>query len=216
MTHTLINRQYIKYGLYELKQGTKRIASARWLIPASIVGLSILIMLIGDAGKELLRYDRVWVGQGEFCRLISGHFAHLTWPHLALNSAGLMLVWYLVGPNLKVHSWLFVILITIATMDAAFWLMNPHLYWYLGMSGLLHGILLAGIVTRLPALDLESSILLLLLVAKISYEQFGGSVPGSEAVSRGPVIVDAHLYGALGGVLGALLEKFRAWSRRAI
>jgi hypothetical protein len=72
------------------------------------------------------------------------------------------------------------------------------------------------IVTRLPALNLELSILLLLLVAKISYEQFGGSVPGSEAASGGPVIVDAHLYGALGGILGALLEKFRAWSRRAI
>ena len=76
--------------------------------------------------------------------------------------------------------------------------------------------LLAGIITRLPALNLELSILLLLLVAKISYEQFGGSVPGSEAASGGPVIVDAHLYGALGGILGALLEKFRAWSRRAI
>jgi|TARA_B110000858_G_scaffold84392_1_gene97609 rhomboid family GlyGly-CTERM serine protease len=202
--------------LCELKQDAKRMASAKWLIPASIVGLSILIMLIGDAGKELLRYDRAWIGQGEFWRLISGHFAHLTWSHLALNSAGLILVWYLVGPNLKVHSWLFVILITIVTMDTAFWLMNPHLYWYLGMSGLLHGMLLAGIVTRLPALNLELSILLLLLVAKISYEQFGGSVPGSEAASGGPVIVDAHLYGALGGILGALLEKFRAWSRRAI
>ncbi len=196
--------------LCELKQDAKRVASAKWLMPASIVGLSILVMLIGDAGEELLRYDRVWIGQGEFWRLISGHFVHLAWSHLALNSAGLILVWYLVGSNLKTHSWLFVILVTIATMDAAFWLMNPHLYWYVGMSGLLHGMLLAGIIIRLPALDFESGVLLLLLIAKISYEQFGGSVPGSEATSGGPIIVDAHLYGALGGALGALLEKFRA------
>jgi rhomboid family GlyGly-CTERM serine protease len=203
-------------GLYELKQDARKMTAAKWLIPASIVGVSILVMFTGDAGKELLRYDRVWIGQGEFWRLISGHFAHLSWPHLALNSAGLMLVWYLVGPNFKTRSWLLVILVTIATMDVAFWLMNPHLYWYVGMSGLLHGMLLAGIVIRLPALDLESGVLLLLLVAKISYEQFGGPVPGSEATSGGPVVVDAHLYGALGGLLGAILGKIRAKWRRAI
>ena len=76
--------------------------------------------------------------------------------------------------------------------------------------------LLAGIVIRLPALDLESGVLLLLLIAKISYEQFSGPVPGSEATSGGPVIVDAHLYGALGGILGALLGKIRAKSHAAI
>ena len=203
-------------GLLKLNPDVQKMTVADWLIPAIIVGVSILVMFAGDAGKELLRYDRVWIGQGEFWRLISGHFAHLSWPHLALNSAGLMLVWYLVGPNFKTRSWLLVILITIATMDIAFWLMNPHLYWYVGMSGLLHGLLLAGIVIRLPALDLESGVLLLLLIAKISYEQYGGALPGSEATSGGPVVVDAHLYGALGGLLGALIGKIRAKSHAAI
>ena len=59
-------------------------------------------------------------------------------------------------------------------------------------------------------------ILLLLLVAKISWEQFSGPVPGSELTSGGPVVVDAHLYGALGGVLGGFLVRIRVKSRASI
>ena len=37
------------------------------------------------------------IAEGEYWRLLSGHFAHLGYPHLALNLAGLLLVWLLVG-----------------------------------------------------------------------------------------------------------------------
>jgi rhomboid family GlyGly-CTERM serine protease len=94
-------------------------------------------------------------------------------------------------------------------MDIGFWFLKPELYWYVGMSGLLHGLLAAGIVTRLRKIDAETAILLLLLVAKISWEQFSGPVPGSESTSGGPVVVDAHLYGAVGGILGAMLARIR-------
>jgi rhomboid family GlyGly-CTERM serine protease len=97
-------------------------------------------------------------------------------------------------------------------MDAGFWFLNPGLYWYVGMSGLLHGLLAAGIVARWKNFDAETAILLLLLVAKISWEQFSGPVPGSESTSGGPVVVDAHLYGAIGGVLGAILVRIRVKS----
>jgi len=84
------------------------------------------------------------------------------------------------------------------------------------MSGLLHGLLVAGIIPRLRSLDIETGILLLLLIAKIGYEQFNGPVPGSETTSGGPVVVDAHLYGALGGVLGAILARIRGQWRASI
>lgn len=170
----------------------------------------MLIMLGGEAGKEWLRYDRVWIGQGETWRFLSGHFTHLSWSHLALNSAGLLLIWFLIGRSYTFLVWVQITLITVATIDTAFWYLNPELYWYVGMSGLLHGLLIAGIITRLRTMDVETGILLLLLIAKISYEQFNGPLPGSESTSGGPVVVDAHLYGSLGGVLGALLAGIRA------
>ncbi len=203
-------------GLHESNEINKTSLASLWLIPAIFIGVSVAIMLAGEAGKELLRYDRVWIGQGETWRLLSGHFAHLSWSHLGLNSVGLVLVWYLIGPNYDNRSWLPVTLVVIATIDSAFWFLHPELYWYVGMSGMLHGLLVAGIATRLRSLDLETGILLVLLVAKIGYEQFNGPVPGSETTSGGPVVVDAHLYGALGGALGALFTTIRAKSRASI
>ncbi len=196
-------------GLHNSTDGNKNERLLLWAVPAIILGISIIIMLAGEFGKEWLRYDRVWIGQGEAWRFLSGHFTHLGWSHLALNGAGLLLVWFLIGQAYTFSTWIQITLITIATIDIAFWTLNPELYWYVGMSGLLHGLLVAGIIPRLRTLDVETGILLLLLIAKIGYEQFNGPVPGSETTSGGPVVVDAHLYGALGGVLAALLAKIR-------
>ena len=203
-------------GLHKLKVNAAATPAMTWLFPVIYISLSILVMMTGDLGKEALRYDRVWIGQGEAWRLISGHFTHLGWSHLALNSVGLLLVWYLVGKAYTLRSWAMVIGMTLATMDAGFWLLNPELYWYVGMSGLLHGLLAAGIVARWNSIDAETVILILLIIAKIAWEQFSGPVPGSESTSGGPVVVDAHLYGALGGVLGGFLVRIRVKSPASI
>ena len=199
-------------GLHKLKVNAAKTPAMTWLFPVIYISLSILVMLTGEVGKEALRYDRVWIGQGEVWRLLSGHLAHLGWSHLALNSVGLLLVWFLIGGAYTLRSWALIVGVTLATMDAGFWFLNPELYWYVGMSGLLHGLLAAGIVARLNDIDTETVILLLLLIAKISWEQWSGPVPGSESTSGGPVVVDAHLYGALGGVLGAFLARIRVES----
>jgi len=203
-------------GLSKLGENTHKSTMVLWLLPLGFVAVSVVIMAFGESGQELLRYDRVWIGQGESWRFVSGHFAHLSWSHLALNSAGLVLVWFLIGRNYDLMSWLLVIVTILAVMDLAFWLLSPELYWYVGMSGMLHGLLSAGIVARMPRLDAESAILLALLVAKISWEQYSGPVPGSEITSGGPVVVDAHLYGALGGALGGLLARIRVRPHAAI
>lgn len=203
-------------GLHKLKVNDAARPTMIWLFPVIYISLSVLVMLAGELGKEALRYDRVWIGQGEAWRLISGHFTHLGWSHLALNSVGLVLVWYLVGKAYTLRSWAMVVGMTLATMDVGFWILNPELYWYVGMSGLLHGLLTAGIVARWNSIDAETVILILLIIAKIAWEQFGGPVPGSEWTSGGPVIVDAHLYGALGGVLGGFLVRIRVKSPASI
>ena len=187
-----------------------------WVIPGVIILMSVLIALAGDLGREWLRYDRVWILQGEAWRLATGHVAHLSWSHLALNSAGLLLVWFLIGTSYQLKSWVVIIISSLVTIDLLFWLLNPGLHWYVGMSGLLHGLLAAGIVARLRPLNAETIVLLVLLSAKIGWEQVAGPVPGSVSTSGGPVVVDAHLYGALGGVLGALLAQIRVRQERTI
>ena len=54
--------------------------------------------------------------------------------------------------------------------------------------------------------DLDGWILAVFIVAKLAYEQFAGALPFAGTANT---IVDAHLYGAIGGVVLALLLNSR-------
>jgi rhomboid family GlyGly-CTERM serine protease len=145
----------------------------------------------------------VAIAEGEYWRLLSAHFAHLGYPHLALNLAGLLLVWLLVGRLYSTRQWLLVAAFSIVVMDAGFWFVDSEMRWYVGLSGLLHGLLLAGAIAGIRSLPVESIVIAAVVVAKLAYEQIVGPLPGSESVAGAAVVVNAHLYGAIGGALAA-------------
>lgn len=175
----------------------------QWLLPAALLGIAASLAAFGDTARELLRYERDAIAAGEIWRLASGHLVHLGWPHYLLNAGGLVLVWVLVGARLHARAWLVVLAVVIAGLDAGFWLFSPELTWYVGLSGVLHGLLFAGLVAGWRAAPAESGILAVILVAKLAYEQLYGALPGSAATAGGPVIVDAHLYGSIAGIIAA-------------
>lgn len=177
-----------------------------WLAAGVIALVAFLLQLGGNGVQDALAYDRDGLADGEFWRLATGHFVHLGWSHLLLNLLGLALVCWLVGHAFGVLRWLYVSLVVIAVIDAGFWFLNPELDWYVGLSGLEHGLLVAGLLAGIANRDREALILALFVLAKLGWEQIVGPLPGSESTSGGAVIVDAHLYGALGGILGALLS----------
>jgi rhomboid family GlyGly-CTERM serine protease len=184
--------------------------STDWRVPLAVAALSVAAGIAGPSARILLRYHRSAIADGELWRLASGHFAHLGVGHLTLNVAGLALVWLLIGSAYGVLGWIFVMALSIAVIDIGFWFLDPELEWYVGMSGLLHGMLAAGILNRLREAPVESTALCALIVGKITYEQLAGPLPGSEASTGGFVVVNAHLYGAIAGVLGAGLLRIRA------
>jgi hypothetical protein len=78
-----------------------------------------------------------------------------------------------------------------------------------GLSGVLHGLLVAGLLHGLMTpRRRESAVVLALVFAKLAYEQLAGPLPGSAATAGGAVIVDAHLYGAIAGLAGACICLF--------
>jgi rhomboid family GlyGly-CTERM serine protease len=191
-------------------------AISGWWLPIGLFLLALIPWLGGDAASVGLRFDRAAIQSGEFWRLMSGHFVHLGAPHFALNAAGLALVWFLVGPIFDGRQWLLILGVSVFTMDLGLWLLNPQLDWYVGLSGLLHGILAAGLVERLRRPDIETLVLAALVLGKLAWEQLSGPLPGSEGTAGGPVVVDAHLYGALGGVLAAVALRIRVRAAAAI
>ena len=189
-------------------------APADWLVPGVVLLAAVLIA--GFDADSLLRYERTAIGRGEAWRFVSGHFAHLGTPHLAMNAAGLVLVWLLVGHSAAWWQWLLVLSATIAGIDAAFWWFEPQLEWYVGLSGVLHGLLVFGLLCSWETGKLENTLLLIALVAKLGYEQLAGPLPGSAETAQGPVVVNAHLYGAIAGACCAAAAWIRANSSRTI
>ena len=64
----------------------------------------------------------------------------------------------------------------------------------------------AGTIAHLRRRDLDGWILAIFIVGKIAYEQAAGALPFAGTANT---IVDAHLYGAIGGVVLALLLNSR-------
>lgn len=187
-----------------------------WLLPLALALIALLVAIAGDSAAEQLRYEREAVLQGELWRLLSGHLPHLGWSHLFLNLAGLGLLWALLGQVFNRLGWSVLLLASAFTISIGLLLLNPLLHWYVGLSGLLHTILLAGAVALTAQREREGAVLLLLAVAKLAWEQLVGPLPGSEETAGGTVVVDAHLYGAIAGGVLALVVAMLAPLRRQL
>lgn len=176
------------------------------------LGLLTAVLVLSWLGDEplrsALRYERMAVFGGEYWRLLTGHFVHGTTAHLMLNLAGLAVVAAVCGRLYSLGECLLILVVSIAAIDLGFVFCEPQLEWYVGFSGVLHGGLAAGAVAwmRRESRDLALG-LMAIIVAKLAWEQWRGALPFSGDM---PVIVDAHLYGAIGGTLAAVI----LWLRR--
>jgi rhomboid family GlyGly-CTERM serine protease len=169
--------------------------------------LLLLPTLAGDGGQALLRYERGALAHGEWWRLLTAHLVHLDLRHALLNAVGLALVWALFARDYSPKAWLAIVLGAVAAIDAGLWLGDSTVQWYVGSSGALHGAMAAGALAHVRKGERDGWPLLALLAAKLLYEQAIGALPfaGSD-----PVVVDAHLYGVLGGAaVAAFLSRRR-------
>ena len=184
------------------------------LLLLAMLLLCALIAISGDAGRLSLRYERVLILDGEWWRLVTGHFVHLGWAHTVMNLLGLGILWLLFGNRYALVRWAGLLVLGLLIIDGGFLLFETRLSWYVGLSGILHTLLAAGALAWLRAGQAEGWILSGLVIAKLIWEQTIGAVPLSASVAGGAVVVDAHLYGAIAGWLGELF--FWLNDRRAL
>jgi rhomboid family GlyGly-CTERM serine protease len=178
-------------------------AQAMWLV-GLLTLLVVLLFLGGESTRHLLRYERSAILEaGEYWRLVTGHLVHGSVMHMALNLAGLGLIAALLPKHYSIRDWLFVLGLSLAAIDVGFVWNEPQLEWYVGLSGLLHGALAAGALAwwRYESRGLALAFTAI-LIGKLGWEQSQGALPFSGDMR---VIVDAHLYGACGGLLAGVL-----------
>ncbi len=172
--------------------------------------LAVLCALGGDEARVVLRYERAALERGEAWRLLTAHLVHLGWSHLWMNLAALALIRMLAGDALTPIDWTTAAVVSALAIDAGLYVCSPGVSWYVGLSGVLHGLLAAAALVLLRVHPVLGAFLGGGLIIKLMLEQTAGPLSISEATAGGRVIVDAHLYGAAAGAAyGALLATSR-------
>jgi rhomboid family GlyGly-CTERM serine protease len=163
--------------------------------------LSIAALAQALAASAYLQFDRPAVLGGQIWRLWTAHLVHLGWNHFLLNGAGLWLVWLLFRHTASTAAWCWHFLFSGLAVGMGLLWFNPELVWYVGLSGVLHALFIAGLLADIRTHTTLGLLVLLGFAAKLVLEQMYGPLPGSERSAGGPVVVDAHLYGAIAGCI---------------
>lgn len=171
----------------------------RWLWPLVVTAVIALLCAAGEFAQQSLRYERAAVEAGQWYRLLSGHWLHLGWLHAAKNAAAFWLLAALDREVPTLRSQILRLLLLSLAVSAGLYLLEPALQWYVGLSGVLHGLFVIVFLRLIGSRrDMFALALMALLVGKLGWEHYHGALaPGAMGV---PVIVAAHTYGALGGL----------------
>jgi rhomboid family GlyGly-CTERM serine protease len=172
-----------------------------------IAGLIVLMIFLQLFDVHVFRYQNDWLSKGDYWRLLSAHWIHVNWIHLALNAAGLLLCMAIATPRWKIRQWIVYNLILAFGISILFSLRNPNLEWYTGYSGVLFGIFLLAAVDLYPREKLIALLLGAAISIKVILEQSSDLKITSSDLIGTPVIIDAHLYGLLLGIAIALAQR---------
>lgn len=202
------------YGPVNRVQGMSRVqAMRRSLNCDGAYGLALLatcavllaLTAAGEAGRALLSYDRAGLAGGQLWRLLTAHLVHLGLRHAVLNCLGLALMWALFARDYSPGRWLLILAGAVLAIDAGLWWIDSTVTWYVGSSGVLHGVMAAGALAHLRRGQADGWLLAAFLLAKLAWNYWVGALP--VLMGNEPVLAVAHLYGVAGGLAVALVLR---------
>ena len=183
-----------------------RFRPTEWLLPVAILIMLLAVMHGGEHAAQALRYERAAVLSGEAWRLLTGHLVHADGSHLLWNALGLALVFALFAGEYAPVEWVAIMLASTAAIDLGFLVFEPQMAWYVGLSGVLHGLMAAGLAAWLrERRDLVCVAIAAIFIGKLTWEHLRGPLPFTAESLTVPVIHEAHTYGAVGGALCAMI-----------
>lgn len=107
--------------------------------------MALAIYLMAGAAPEAWVYDRGAIGQGEWWRLISGHWVHSDPEHAAWDIGALLVLGLLLESRLR-NDLFRVLAFGAFGVDLWLWYREPALQFYCGLSGILNSLLALGLV----------------------------------------------------------------------
>ena len=187
-------------------------------IPATIP-LSILISIFiitcavfSDVSFALFSLDRTKVNDGELWRIFSSNFVHFGWAHTLMNLAAFQIAVFILM-EISVARFIGLIFWCCLSVGVGIYYLNPEYAIYAGLSGSIHGFLVAGLMFNKRHTHWINGIFIALIFGKILYEHRPDyKATDLQDLLPVPVAYDAHLYGAVAGLVFGifvlLISKF--------
>jgi rhomboid family GlyGly-CTERM serine protease len=183
-------------------------ASVALITAVSVAGASLYATVHPDSVGLAWRYDRAAVLAGQWWRLFSAHLVHGGITHWLLNMAGFVLILAVFPECFTTRRMAWLMPLTAISVTAGLFFRHPEIEWYLGLSGMLHAWFAFGTTkTAIEGAKLHALASIAVWV-KVGYEQLAGPTVAAVTMASGPVIVEAHLYGALAGAAAAVCTAF--------
>ena len=175
-----------------------------WLVVSVIL---LITMFLGEQTVSQFQYQRQMVLDGQIYRLLTAHFVHTNLYHTLLNLAGLIIIGMLANTYLIQKDWWVVLLVSAIFVGGGLILLDQNVQWYRGLSGILHGVVVLMILKARQLASMIRAIILVGLAVKLMLEQMHTGLWQSEQLIGAPVIVNAHLYGVMGGAVSYLILR---------
>jgi rhomboid family GlyGly-CTERM serine protease len=176
------------------------------LKPSLCVALALTLLMLGlsiaaDFVFSLLSLERTQVAQGQFWRLLTANFVHFGWAHTLMNLGAFLLCSFALLSDFSIKAFAALIVSCCLVVGICIYVFNPEYETYAGLSGALHGFIVAGVMVNKRHKAWVNSLLVALVFAKVINENRPG-YQSNELQDLLPVAVaySAHLYGALAGL----------------
>ncbi|OEE58803.1 rhombosortase [Enterovibrio norvegicus] len=172
-------------------------------ILVALVALTLIAQV--PTVHEALVWDRLDIQAGQWWRIVTGNLTHTNAIHMAMNLAALLVLALLHRRYYAPRS-LLAMLWTMMVAIGAVMFISPF-DWYAGLSGVLHGLFVFGVVRDIQNKVPLGWVMLVGVALKLVHEAYtGGDSMTAELIEAG-VAYQAHWAGAAVGLIFALVWK---------
>ena len=167
------------------------------LFPIPLAVLIVLVALLPAGSGAALRYEHSLILEGQLWRLLTAHVLHLGWEHLLINLTALAAIWAMFQRFVTARIWWLATLACALGVSVGLLLFDAYISWYVGLSGVLHGLFVTGALFLPRKYWRHARLLLAALGIKLLAEQLGYTVTALSSQA----VLGAHMYGAFAGLL---------------
>jgi rhomboid family GlyGly-CTERM serine protease len=180
--------------------------SWRYLLgPLLLIILCSVLFLLEPQTSHYLAFDRMQIQQFQWWRLVTGNLLHTNTNHLLLNLTAVALLWALHGQYFTLANYTLMFFVLCISTTLLIYGFAEQLQWYVGLSGVLHGVFLIGAYFDIKQGMKTGWLLLLGVLVKVGHEQIFGASQDIADLINATVAIDAHLFGTLSGLVIILI-----------